>query len=63
MRVLKCKPWGEDQGDHVLVAECDFDPEIHELVDPSDAPAHEGDAGDANTEKPAAKAKAKKKAD
>lgn len=33
MKLLKVKPWGEDQGDHVLINEEDFNPEVHELFD------------------------------
>lgn len=39
MNVLKCKPWGEGQGDHVLVNEEDFNPDFHQLFDEA-----EGDA-------------------
>jgi hypothetical protein len=30
---IKVKPWGADQGDHVLINESDFDPKVHERVD------------------------------
>jgi hypothetical protein len=33
MKVIKVKPWGKDQGDHVLISEPDFDPAVHELLD------------------------------
>lgn len=33
MKLLKVKPWGEDQGDHVLINEEDFNPDVHELFD------------------------------
>lgn len=41
--VMKVKPWGKDQGDHVLILKSDFDESIHE---PFDAPAKtaKGDA-------------------
>lgn len=28
---VKVKPWGDDQGDYVLINEGDFDPAVHEL--------------------------------
>lgn len=31
MAVIKVKPWGKDQGDHVLINEEDFNPDVHEL--------------------------------
>ncbi len=42
MNVLKCKPWGEGQGDHVLVNEEDFKPDFHVLLD---APAEKAKPG------------------
>lgn len=30
MSVIKVKPWGEGQGDHVLIEESDFNDEVHE---------------------------------
>lgn len=33
MSLLKVKPWGEDQGDHVLIDEESFDPDFHVLLD------------------------------
>lgn len=36
MNVLKCKPWGEGQGDHVLVNEEDFNPDFHKLLEEAD---------------------------
>lgn len=42
MNVLKCKPWGEGQGDHVLVNEEDFNPDFHVLLD---APAEKAKPG------------------
>lgn len=50
--VIKVKPWSEDQGDHVLINEADFDPSVHVRFD---------EAADASTAKPT-KAKAPKKA-
>jgi hypothetical protein len=31
MTTIKVKPWGDGQGDHVLINEADFDPAKHEL--------------------------------
>lgn len=31
--MLKVKPWGKDQGDHVLIDDEDFDPSKHELYE------------------------------
>lgn len=33
MKTIKVKPWGEGQGDHVLINEEDFNPEFHALLD------------------------------
>lgn len=33
MPVIKVKPWGEDQGEFVLIEEEDFNEEKHELLD------------------------------
>lgn len=49
---VKVKPWSPDQGDFVLINESDFDPEVHELVDP---------APEAKQPAPAAKKAAAKK--
>lgn len=39
--IIKCKPWGKDQGAFVYVAAADFDPAFHvRLADPLD---HDGD--------------------
>jgi hypothetical protein len=38
MKTIKVKPWGDDQGDFVLINEDDFDANFHEkLEDPADA--------------------------
>ncbi len=29
MRTMKVKPWGKDQGDHVIINEDDYDPKVH----------------------------------
>ena len=40
MDTIRCKPWGEGQGDHVIVNAADFDPAFHVLADePAAAPA------------------------
>lgn len=31
-KTLKVKPWGEGQGDFVVINEADFDPDLHELL-------------------------------
>ncbi len=38
MALLKVKPWGDDQGDHVLIEEEDFVEGQHELIDAQDKP-------------------------
>jgi hypothetical protein len=30
METMKVKPWGENQGDHVIIDKHQFDPKIHE---------------------------------
>lgn len=37
METIKVKPWGADQGDHVVINASDFDAAVHQLHD--DAPA------------------------
>lgn len=32
INVIKVQPWGEDQGDFVIINEDDFDPEFHKLI-------------------------------
>jgi hypothetical protein len=39
MNTVKVKPWGEGQGDHVLIDSVDFDPTRHELIKPEDPQA------------------------
>lgn len=39
---IKVMPWGEGQGDHVLINEADFDPERHELFGEAAKAASEG---------------------
>ena len=36
MKTIKVKPWGKDQGDHVVINEPDYDPKVHELLDEAD---------------------------
>lgn len=38
MKQLKVKPWGEGQGDHVLIDESEFNPDFHVLVEGEVAP-------------------------
>lgn len=33
VETVKVKPWGEEQGDHVLINKDDFDPERHQLLE------------------------------
>ncbi|MEE4461551.1 hypothetical protein V2S84_05335 [Azotobacter chroococcum] len=35
MNTVKVKPWGKDQGEFVLINEGDFDPKVHELLEPA----------------------------
>ena len=44
MPVMKVKPWGEDQGDFVLIDEDDFNPDVHEKFeeDQQDEPKRRG---------------------
>lgn len=37
-KTLKVKPWGEDQGDFVVINEADFDPDLHELLGEAEKP-------------------------
>lgn len=38
MDTIKCKPWGKDQGEFVLVNASEFDPAFHQRADaPADA--------------------------
>ena len=40
LKTIKVKPWGDGQGDFVVINESDFDPDRHELFD---APAKSAD--------------------
>lgn len=33
MKIMKVKPWGEGQGDFVVINEDDFDPKFHSKLD------------------------------
>lgn len=43
IEILKVKPWGKDQGDHVLINASDFDANFHELLDAAPAAKPEGE--------------------
>lgn len=32
-KTIKVQPWGEGQGDHVVINEADFDSKFHKLLD------------------------------
>jgi hypothetical protein len=34
IKTVKVKPWDPEQGDHVVINEADFDPKVHELLEP-----------------------------
>jgi hypothetical protein len=36
MQTMKVKPWGAGQGDHVVINREDFNPAVHEPLDPVD---------------------------
>ena len=36
MKTIKVKPWGKEQGDHVVINESDYDPKVHKLLDEAD---------------------------
>ena len=55
---VKVKPWGDDQGDHVLINEVDFDPAVHELFD---APAAASKSAPAKSSPKGTKSAGKKK--
>lgn len=52
MPVIQVQPWGDDQGDFVLIEEADFNPEFHTLFG-------ESAAGDGKAKLTAAEIKAK----
>lgn len=60
---IKVKPWGKDQGDHVVINADDFDPKVHKLADGEKLPSadpfdHDGD-GEPGGSLPAAKPRKK----
>ena len=38
IETIKVKPWGKDQGDHVVINADDFDPKVHSLIAGEKAP-------------------------
>lgn len=72
IETIKVKPWGKDQGDHVVINADDFDPKVHSLIEGEKAPQpadpfdHDGDGEPGGSlpgvAKPAPKPRAKKKA-
>lgn len=46
MGTIKVKPWGNGQGDHVLINEEDFDPAKHELFGSAETMPGEPGPGD-----------------
>ena len=36
--LIKVKPWGKDQGDHVLIDDAEFDPKIHKKIEEDEKP-------------------------
>jgi hypothetical protein len=42
MHTLKVKPWGQGQGDYVIINAQDFDPSIHAVLDAQDQAAYQG---------------------
>lgn len=53
MATMLVKPWGEGQGDHVLIEEEDFDPEFHTRLDAESAPKRGRKPKQVETEVPA----------
>ncbi len=50
MKTIKVKPWGEDQGNFVLINEEDFDAAVHEPFEPQVALEAKIDLGTASGE-------------
>ncbi len=50
---IKVKPWGQDQGDFVLINKDDFNPEVHELLEPKAEEKPAGRKPKAAAEQPA----------
>lgn len=44
MKTMRVQPWGEDQGDHVVINVTDFDPKVHVRIDAKAAPMSEAPA-------------------
>ena len=38
MSIKKVKPWGEGQGDYVIIDEADYNPEKHAIYNPKAKP-------------------------
>lgn len=56
---IKVKPWGDGQGDFVLINESDFDAAAHQLHDAEEAAAPAADTtGSSDGEEPSADAQA-----
>ena len=41
-KTIRVKPWGGGQGDHVVINEADFNPELHTLLDGAEGEADGG---------------------
>ena len=39
MATMKVKPWGDDQGDYVIIEEENFDKDFHEVYEEKKKPA------------------------
>jgi len=37
-KTMLVKPWGEGQGDHVVINAADFNPDVHTLLDDAEKP-------------------------
>lgn len=63
MKTIKVKPWGEGQGDHVLINESDFDPKVHQAIEDKPAqpsqPEQPKEQPKAESKQPAKKSTAK----
>ena len=55
---IKVKPWGQGQGDFVVINEADFDPALHERLDAADKPAPSRSDADGDGKVTAAELKA-----
>lgn len=43
MDTIKVKPWGEGQGDHVVINAEDFNPDIHAPLEAAEKPAEDAE--------------------